>query len=82
VATAKSEVQGFASQIVQWVTQITLAFEEGRFDHGTFGSKTKKNLEERRDVDVARAPTEACAKTLLSSLIREICVWAAEILVC
>jgi hypothetical protein len=82
MARAKSEVQEFASQIIQWVTQITLALEEGRINLHTFGLKIKRNLEERRYVDVARARTEACAKTLFSSLIREICVWAAARLVC
>jgi hypothetical protein len=79
VTRAKSDVQQFASQIVQWVTEMTAAFEDGRVRR--YSRRTKKNLEKRRHVDLANAHTDLCAEIRLSALIHEICAWAAARLV-
>jgi len=80
VSRAKSEVQKFAKDVIQWVGDIQAVFQSGQI--GSFTRRTKKSLVKMRYVSILQRIDESCVESVIfSALIDEICKWATARLV-
>jgi hypothetical protein len=81
VSRAKSEVQKFAKDVIQWVGDVQAVFQSHK--GGSFTRRTKKSLAKMRYVSILQRTNESCVESvILSALIDEICKWATARLVC
>ena len=80
VSRAKSEVQKFAKDVIQWVGDVQAVFQSHK--SGSSIKRIKKSLTKMRYVSILQRINESCVESLiLSALIDEICIWATARLV-